>query len=134
MVFALFFFRTPGDFRHTTIVNSLPPAAQSPPYHPRAKVTQRQSSPPPPKTFQCETFFRITFPYPFLPQLNPKRPPKTTPFGDPNRPKIVPRRVLRSFLFENVDSRETSAGVVSGAFFGPQDGAKIDPRSTQDAT
>ena len=54
------------------------------------------------------------------------------PFWEQNRPKIVPRRVLRPLLFENVDSHETSAGVVSGAFLGPQDGAKIDPRSPQD--
>ena len=64
--------------------------------------------------------------------LGPFWPPKTTPFGDPNRPKIVPRRVLRPLLFENVDSHETSAGVMFGAFLGPQDGAKIDPRSPQD--
>ena len=54
------------------------------------------------------------------------------PFWEQNRPKIVPRRVLRPLLFENVDSHETSAGVVFGAFSGPQDGAKIDPRSPQD--
>ena len=86
----------------------------------------------PPLTFQHETFFRITFSYSFWPNLTLKRPPKTAPLGHPNRPKIVPRRVLRTLLFKNVDFHEISAGVVSGAFLGPQDGAKIDPRSPQE--
>ena len=52
----------------------------------------------PPKTFQDEAFFGLTFSYTFWTQLNVKRPPKTTPFGDPNRPKIAPRRVLRALF------------------------------------
>ena len=35
---------------------------------------------------------------------------------------------MRPLLFENVDSHETPAGVMFGAFVGPHDGAKIDPR------
>ena len=52
--------------------------------------------------------------------------------GHPNRPKIGPKRVLRRYFFKNVDFHAASAGVVFGAFLGPQDGAKIVPRSPQD--
>ena len=55
------------------------------------------------------------------------------PFWHQNRAKIGPRRVLRPYSFEHVDSHETSAGVVFEELLGPQDGAKIDPRSAQDS-
>ena len=50
------------------------------------------------------------------------------PFWEQNRAKIAPRGVLKSYVFKNVVFHETLAGVVFGAFLGPQDGAKIDPR------
>ena len=56
------------------------------------------------------------------------------PLGRPNRPKIGPNRLLRPYLFKNVNFHETSAGVLSGALPGPQDGTQNDPRSPQDGS
>ena len=88
-----------------------------------------------PKTSQDEAFFRITFPYLFWPNLSPKRPPKTTPFGDPNRPKIVPRRVLRPLFFKKVDFSKNERRLGREHDFDPpevprwgQDRPKIAPR------
>ena len=50
------------------------------------------------------------------------------------RPKLVPRPSLNRFIFEKVNFHETSAGVVSGAFPGPQDDTQNDPRSPQDGS
>ena len=61
---------------------------------------------PLPKTRPRRGFFRMTFPYLFWPNLSPKRPPKATPFCDPNRPKISLRHVLRPYLVKNVPFRK----------------------------
>ena len=45
----------------------------------------------------------MSFWYRFWCLLGPFWPPKTTPFGDQNRPKIVPRGVLRLLVFKKVD-------------------------------
>ena len=50
------------------------------------------------------------------------------------RPKLVPRPSLNRFIFEKVNFHETSAGVMSGAFPGPQESTQNDPRSTQDGS
>ena len=98
----------------------------------RPKVTQPQVHPPPPLTYQDETFFRITFPYPFLPQLTSQKASSWLPFGHPNRPKIVPRHVLRRDLFENADFQNILRFPIENLHFRPQGAAKIDPRSPQD--
>ena len=54
------------------------------------------------------------------------------PISAPKRLKMGSGRLLTPHFFKIVIVHETSAGVVSGAFLGPQDGAKIDPRSPQD--
>ena len=73
---------------------------------PGPKLANDNQAHPPPLTYQDEAFFRIIFLYPFSPQLNAKRSPKMTPFGDPNRPKIDSRRNLTRYYFENVDFYE----------------------------
>jgi len=47
---------------------------------------------------------------------------------------LVSRLSWNRFIFEKVHFHETSAGVVSGAFPGPQDGIQDDPRSPQDGS
>ena len=79
--------------------------------------------------------FAFASPSSFLPQLDPQGPPKTTPFGDSNRPKIVPRRVLRAYLVKNVTFREMQFRLGETPLCDPktaQDEAKIGPRSPQD--
>ncbi len=53
---------------------------------------------------------------------------------DPSRAKFGPRWLLKRYFLKNVNFHETSAGVVSGAFPGPQDGTQNDPRSPQDGS
>ena len=89
----------------------------------------------PPQTSQDEAFFRITFPSLFWPNLTLQRPPKTTPFGDPNRLKISPRPVLRRLCFKNVVFQNMSPALGESTILtllGSQDGTKIGPRSPQD--
>ena len=50
------------------------------------------------------------------------------------RPKLVSEPSSNRLNIEKVNVHETSAGVVFGAVPGPQDGAKIDPRSLQDGS
>ena len=67
--------------------------------------------------------------------LGPFWPPKTTPFGDPDRPKIVPRRVLTPLLFEKVDFSKNERRCSHSTILTPktaQDAAKIGSRSSQD--
>ena len=64
--------------------------------------------------------------------LGPFWPPKTTPFGDPNRPKIVPRLVLTPYFFKNADFHADLRFPIENCQNRPQDGAKIGPRSPQD--
>ena len=67
--------------------------------------------------------------------LGPFWPPKTTPFGDPDRPKIVPRRVLRPYHMKNDDVHEMQFRLGETPLCDPkaaQDEAKITPRSPQD--
>ena len=52
----------------------------------------------------------------------------------PNWLKMRSGRLLTPHFLKNVNSHETSAGVVFGALLGAQDGAKIDPRSPQDGS
>ena len=61
------------------------------------------------------------------------------PLGGPFRslwrlgpPKLLPRSSSNRLIIEKVIFHETSAGVVFGAFLGPQDAPKFDPRSPQD--
>ena len=51
---------------------------------------------------------------------------------DPRWAKLGSRRLLKRYFLKNVNFHETSAGVMSGAFPGPQDGTQNDPRSPQD--
>ena len=51
---------------------------------------------------------------------------------DPRWAKLGSRRLLKRYFLKNVNFHETSAGVMSGAFPGPQDGTQNDPRSSQD--
>ena len=67
--------------------------------------------------------------------LGPFWSPKTTPFGDPNRPKISPKPVLRRLCFKNVVFQNMSPALGESTILtllGSQDGTKIDPRSPQD--
>ena len=50
------------------------------------------------------------------------------------RPKLVLRPSSSRLNIEKVNFHETSAGVVFGAFPGPQDGTQDDPRSPQDGS
>ena len=51
---------------------------------------------------------------------------------DPRWSKLGSRRLLKRYFVKNMNFHETSAGVVSGAFPGPQDSTQNDPRSSQD--
>ena len=53
---------------------------------------------------------------------------------DRSRAKFGPRWLLKRYFLKNVNFHETSAGVVSGAFPGPQDDPPNDPRSPQDGS
>ena len=53
---------------------------------------------------------------------------------DPSRAKIGPRWLLKRYFLKNVNFHETSAGVMSGAFPGPQDGTQNDTKSHQDGS
>ena len=53
---------------------------------------------------------------------------------DPRWSKLGSRRLLKRYFLKNVNFHETSAGVMSGAFPGPQDGTQNDPRSPQDGS
>ena len=50
------------------------------------------------------------------------------------RPKLVPEPSSNRLIFEKVNVHETSAGVVFGAFPGPQESTQNDPRSPQDGS
>ena len=68
--------------------------------------------------------------------MGPFWPPKTTPFGDPDRPKIVPRRVLTPFLFEKVDFSKNERRCSHSTILTPktaQDEAKIGPIGVAEA-
>ena len=50
----------------------------------------------------------------------------------PTWAKLRPRRLSERFFLNNMNVHETSAGVVFGAFPGPQESTQNDPRSAQD--
>ena len=114
-------------------------------------MTQPRTAPPPPldiafalPCLRLRLAFAFASPWPclglprldfeaFLPQLRCQKASLLEAFWRQNRAKVVPRRLLRAYFLKNVDVHETSAGVVFGELLGPQDGAKIDPRSPQDS-
>ena len=69
----------------------------------RRQVTQRQSGPGSHLFVLRQDLFSHRFSSPFLIQLRSLKASLLDPLGDPNRPKIGPRRVLKSLFFENVD-------------------------------
>ena len=88
-----------------------------------------------PKSIQKSIKILMSFWSRFWCLLGPFWPPKTTPFGDPDRPKIVPRRVLTPLLFEKVDFSKNERRCSHSTILTPktaQDAAKIGPRSSQD--
>ena len=91
--------------------------------------------PGPPNSIQKSIKILMSFWSRFWCLLGPFWPPKTTPFGDPDRPKIVPRRVLTPLLFEKVDFSKNERRCSHSTILTPktaQDAAKIGSRSSQD--
>ena len=107
---------------------------RSPPYLSRPQVDQPPSRAPPPFDLPRLDFFRLTFLYPFLLQLASVQASSWTLFGDPNRPKIGPRRVFRRHFIENVDFHETLRFPMVFGVFSFKMVPQNDPRSLQDGS
>ena len=110
----------------------LPAVTRSPPYLCRPQVDQPRMAAAPPLDLPRPDLFRLTFLYPFLLQLASLQASSWTPFGDPNRPKIGPRRVLRRHVWQNVDFHEIVRFPIENVQNRPQDGTKIGLRSAPD--